>query len=419
MTSRGRTSFKRMFLVDEKLYNKLNNLPVSNNNNKSTINESPPPPLITTSAPTLTNLEMNRDHEDEDEDDSSNMLADQNNPTISSDATAHENDIMVGPITSNTTDETDNTYNQDPMLDKDGNSYANLSSYTPNMQQQKLTISNPMAKAKIVDLKKRPVSKKDINILPQQMQQQQNLSHQEHNRIPFDDEDNDDNVISQSETCKSNCKLCGKEFSTESVVRAHYKQFHPMKPASSNSNNNSDPSSEAVAKEITRNECKVCNIYFPSTAALNKHIQDMHEKNQSNIALENTDDDDDDLENLGLDDDDDSNSDKESEEEKEDMIDSSPQNKTVKRKRSNSEDGDDNDNNNKKYRKSFKCKICQSTYKTENALNRHNNNIHNYLVDDTSDQTPGRRRSKRKIDSIEGGGNDELEDIILRKQKKI
>ena len=433
MTSRVKTSFKRMFLVDEKLYNKLTKLPASNYNNTN----------MTTSPPT--NAEMNSDVND-------NSVADNNQSVIDSDFMAHEDDIVVAPPTSTSTD--NNSIEDTPAMEGTiGNSLINLS-HTPNTNRP-LTVTYPMAQTKIVDLKnkkKRPVTTTD-NLPEPMIQSPQYASVEQQNLI------DDDDVISQSETCKSNCKLCGQEFSTEGVVRAHYKDFHPMKPvviaASSKSDSRSkaatgsaarEKTDDSVAREITRNECKVCNIFFPSTAALNKHIQDTHEKtpNGNSFDDDNKDDDsDEDMKNIGLDDDDDDNNDTDDGNSDIEGVENSyystaaaapppstDQNKTLKRKRNEGNSYDENDDDDvdntskgrpelepasKKYRKSFKCNICQTTYRTENALKRHNNNIHKYLVDDSSS---GRRRSKRKLYSIEGGGNDELEDIIVRKQKK-
>ena len=65
------------------------------------------------------------------------------------------------------------------------------------------------------------------------------------------------------DTCQSTCKICGVEISNLTSLNEHYQQAHD----------------EA---KIVENQCRVCELYFPTKAALKRHIDKYHTQTSFN-----------------------------------------------------------------------------------------------------------------------------------------
>ena len=65
------------------------------------------------------------------------------------------------------------------------------------------------------------------------------------------------------DTCQSTCKICGDEISNLTSLNEHYQQAHD----------------EA---KIVENQCRVCELYFPTKAALKRHIDKYHTQTSFN-----------------------------------------------------------------------------------------------------------------------------------------
>lgn len=243
------TSFKKMFLLDEKLFNKLTtqSQPTGASADAGAAGGSILPPAPMPPPP----------------------------PPPSPDDKVHENDILIEPTAGGAVGDAATGPDQVVMesSSRDVTGDRHLSPAAPAPGKSKLTIESPQAENLMQDLSdKTPPPGPGGSTDPPQPSSPSAAA----------------GVSKPSETdaCTTNCQLCGEEVSNLSALNDHFGQVH----SSSN--------------KILENECKICKVYFDTKYQLHKHIEKVHE-HQQNTRKRKLDDDDDDDDEFVIDDDDD------------------------------------------------------------------------------------------------------------------
>ena len=181
------------------------------------------------------------------------------------------------------------------------------------------------------------------------------------------------------EICKSTCRLCDQEITNLPELEKHYNENHQQHQQQQQQQQENSQSSMF--------ECKVCTAFYPDEETLNKHIRNVHEnprkrKYGSGELLDSE------------------------EEQLENLIEKSPiAVKPAKKK--------------PKVAKEFPCKFCGRLFKTKTTASNHEKAVHADMFNVDSEANVNsrpQRSSKRKINYADSD-NSEVENMFTNKKR--
>ena len=201
-----KTSFQKMFLVDENLFNKMKQQQVTNNVSDDSV------PTTTLSAPAAITTEPEPE------------LQQQQEQTQTADDKIHENDVVVQPnpnptVPTNPAPESAETAEEQAPPPRD-------------VTGGELTPAKPKLTVNYQDQGGDMIQDKPAEAVATRP--------------------------SQSDACKSACRLCGKEVSNLTALNDHFSQEH----------------NNVITKYP---ECKVCRSFFENQTLLDKHVERVHD----------------------------------------------------------------------------------------------------------------------------------------------
>lgn len=198
-----KTSFKKMFLVDENLFNKMKQQQVTNN-----VSSDESVPTLSAPAAITTEPELQQQQQEQTQ--------------TAADDKIHENDVVIQP-------------NSNP--------------------------TNPAPESAETAEEQAPLPSRDVTggeLTPAKPKLTVNYQDQGGDMIQDKPAEAVATRPSQSDACKSACRLCGKEVSNLTALNDHFSQEH----------------NNVITKYP---ECKVCRSFFENQTLLDKHVERVHD----------------------------------------------------------------------------------------------------------------------------------------------